>query len=146
MLQDLYQEVIVDHGRSPRNKRPLEGYTHSLEGYNPLCGDRLTLFLKIEKDVIEDISFEGAGCAISMASTSLMTEAMKGKKIEEAEALFQDFHQMIMDETFTKLDSLGKLQILSGVREFPMRVKCATLPWHTLKSALRGKDEPVKTE
>lgn len=146
MLQDLYQEVIVDHGRNPRNKRPLEGFTHSLEGYNPLCGDRLTLFLKIVEGVIEDISFEGTGCAISMASTSMMTEYLKGKGIEEAEQLFENFHQMVMDENFSNLDALGKLQILSGVREFPMRVKCATLPWHTLKSALKGDKETVKTE
>ena len=146
-LKDLYQEVIVDHNRSPRNFGKLEDADRTLEGFNPLCGDRLTLYLKMNDEHIEDISFDGNGCAISVASASLMTETLKGKKAEEAEQIFNDFHQVVT-ESNGELDfeKLGKLAALAGVRDYPSRVKCATLCWHTLHSALEGGDAPVTTE
>ncbi|MEH6579997.1 MAG: SUF system NifU family Fe-S cluster assembly protein [Amphritea sp.] len=142
-LRELYQEVIIDHGRRPRNFKVLEGYTHSQEGYNPLCGDRLKLFLLIKpgaEPIIEAASFLGEGCAISMASASLLTESLKGKTLTEAQALFQQFHQLVTNEDEQSQTQLGKLQVLAGVRAFPTRIKCATLAWHTLLGAL-SKDE-----
>jgi nitrogen fixation NifU-like protein len=145
-LKDLYQEVIVDHNRNPRNFGKLDNADKKLEGFNPLCGDRLTLYLKINDDQIDDISFDGAGCAISVASASLMTDAMKGKSIEEAESIFNEFHELVTNEDEIDLDKMGKLAVLAGVRNYPTRVKCATLCWHTLNSALHGDETPVSTE
>jgi nitrogen fixation protein NifU and related proteins len=135
-LRALYQEVILDHNRQPRNFGRLPEADHSAEGSNPLCGDRVQVFLKLADDRIEQISFEGAGCAISTASASLMTEALAGKTLEEARALFDQFHHLLTEGEPGDPEALGKLAVFSGVREFPMRVKCATLAWHTLKSAL----------
>lgn len=144
-LHDLYQETILDHSKRPRNKAALAGATHNAEGYNPLCGDRLSLQLKVENGRITGVGFQGSGCAISTASASLMTEAMKGKTPEEAENTFQKFHALLTEERPGAAD-LGKLAVFSGVREYPMRVKCATLAWHTLRAALRGEGQPVSTE
>ena len=144
-LRDLYQEVIVDHGRRPRNFGPLPDASHQAEGFNPLCGDRLTLRLRVADGVIVDARFEGAGCAISTASASLMTEALKGRSETDAEALFADFHTMLTGEPKANSE-LGKLEVLAGVREFPSRIKCATLAWHTLHAALRAESRPVTTE
>jgi nitrogen fixation NifU-like protein len=135
-LNDLYQEVILDHDRRPRNFHPLADASHSAEGYNPLCGDRLTLYLKLDNGVVTDVSFEGAGCAISKASASLMTDAVKGKSVAEAQALFERFHRMVTTPPEEPVEDLGKLSALAGVREFPVRVKCASLAWHTLKAAM----------
>ena len=138
-LRELYQQVIIDHGRHPRNFRVPEGYSHSREGYNPICGDRLQLYLMLgpgDEPVIEDIAFEGEGCAISMASASLLTEFLRGKTETEARALFEDFHQLVTGETQPGPEVLGKLRVLAGVRAFPSRIKCATLAWHTLVGAL----------
>jgi len=135
-LSDLYQEVILDHNRRPRNFHALEEASHSAEGYNPLCGDRLTLYLKVNGDTIEDVSFEGAGCAISKASASMMTDVLKGRSIREATALFERFHRMVTTPPSEPVEDMGKLSALAGVREFPVRVKCASLAWHTLKAAL----------
>lgn len=146
-LGDLYQEVILDHNRRPRNFRAIEAPTARQEGYNPLCGDRLTLYLTVEGGVIRDVAFEGSGCAISKASASLMTEALKGKTVDEARALFERFHKMITSEPGTPAADLGKLSALAGVREFPTRVKCASLAWHTLKAAVaETPGAPVTTE
>ena len=145
-LQDLYQEVIVDHNRSPRNFGKLEDADSTIEGFNPLCGDRLTLYLKTENDRIEDIRFDGSGCAISVASASLMTEAMKGKTVVEAHDIFEQFHDLITEDKDVDLEALGKLAALAGVKEYPSRIKCATLCWHTLNSALEGNEQPVSTE
>ncbi len=145
-LRDLYQEVIVDHGRRPRNFGPLPDASHQAEGFNPLCGDRLTLRLKVVDGVIEEARFEGAGCAISTASASLMTEALKGLGASEAEALFASFHTMLTEEGEVSSAKLGKLEVLAGVREFPSRIKCATLAWHTLHAALHTEKLPVTTE
>jgi nitrogen fixation NifU-like protein len=144
-LQDLYQEVILDHNKRPRNFRPLEG-GRKAEGYNPLCGDRFTVFLQIDNDTITDVSFQGSGCAISKASASLMTESVKGKSIDEAKATFDQFQKMITGPVDAPADHLGKLMVLAGVRQFPVRVKCASLAWHTLKSAVDARDEVVSTE
>jgi nitrogen fixation NifU-like protein len=146
-LRDLYQEVIFDHNRNPRNFRVMEDADRQVEGFNPLCGDRLTLFLKMDGDVIKDVSFQGSGCAISTASVSLMTEIIKGMTAQEAEALFKKFHEMTTgkDENL-QLEALGKLAVLAGVREYPARVKCATLAWHTLDAALKNQHTPVSTE
>ena len=146
-LQDLYQELILDHGRRPRNFRPLDGATRSAEGYNPLCGDKVKVYVKMDDDLVRDISFEGAGCAISTASASIMTETLKGKTRAEAEELFQTFHDLVTGRQ-AQLDApeLGKLAVFSGVSEFPIRVKCATLSWHTLRAALNGADEVISTE
>jgi nitrogen fixation NifU-like protein len=135
-LSDLYQEVILDHNRRPRNFHVLPGASHSAEGYNPLCGDRLTLYLKVDGDTIEEVSFEGAGCAISKASASMMTDALKGRSIADADALFDRFHRMVTTPPSEPVEDLGKLSAFAGVREFPVRVKCASLAWHTLKAAL----------
>lgn len=147
-LRDLYQEVVVDHSRRPRNFRKLEHADQTVTGRNPLCGDQLTLYVKFKDQVIEDISFEGSGCAISKASASLMTSILKGKTKAEAEELFRQFHSLITEgpEGPVKREQLGKLAALGGVSEFPARVKCASLAWHTLHSALEGKQEAVSTE
>jgi nitrogen fixation NifU-like protein len=144
-LQELYQEVILDHNRSPRNFRALEGGRRA-EGYNPLCGDRITVYLRVENGVIEDASFQGAGCAISKASASLMTDTIKGKTLLEAEALLGRFQQMITSSDAEPPEDLGKLTVLAGVRQFPVRVKCATLAWHTMRAAAEARDEVVSTE
>ena len=146
-LKDLYQEVIVDHNRSPRNFGKLEDADRVLEGYNTLCGDRLKLYLKLDGDRISGISFDGTGCAISVASASLMTEAMKGKSLAEAEQTFERFHELITgDVAPADLEQFGKLAALAGVRDYPTRVKCATLCWHTLHSAITGDETTVSTE
>jgi nitrogen fixation NifU-like protein len=138
-LSELYQQVILDHNKKPRNFRRLENANHSAEGYNPLCGDHLTVYLELDSDCIKDVSFEGSGCAISKAAASMMTQAVKGKTKAEAEQLFDEFHNMVTAEDEPIDDSnLGNLRIFSGVREFPVRVKCATLPWHTLHAALNN--------
>ena len=138
MDHELYQDVILDHNRRPRNFGAMAGANRTAEGNNPLCGDRLTLYLELDGDRIENVSFEGAGCAISTASASLMTEALAGKTTAEARALFEQFHEMLTAGDPGNPETLGKLAVFSGVREFPMRVKCATLAWHTLKAALDG--------
>ena len=148
-LRELYQEVILDHGKHPRNKRHPEHVTHEAHGNNPLCGDKVTIYLAIgEGDRIEDVAFEGRGCAISTASASLMTEIVKGKTEAEARALFERFPQMCTDDAFVSAgeeeidpESMDRLQVMAGIRQFPMRVKCATLPWHTLNAAMAGKDK-----
>lgn len=145
-LRELYQEVIFDHYKTPRNCHVLDCANHQADGYNPLCGDQVTVYLKVENGVIEDLSFKGTGCAISTASASLMTEALKGKKIEEVEHLFEDFHQMVTAADTTPHPELGKLEALAGVREFPARVKCATLAWHTLQAALKNQKKQISTE
>lgn len=143
-LRELYQEVILDHGRKPRNFGPLAGANRHAEGFNPLCGDRLQLHLRLEDGVIAEARFEGAGCAISTASASLMTEALKGRSESEARLLFDSFHALLT--TGEAKAPLGKLAVLAGVREFPVRVKCATLAWHTLDAALRQADAAVSKE
>ncbi len=145
-LQDLYQEVIVDHNRSPRNFGKLENANHVLEGFNPLCGDKLTLYLNTDNQKINGISFDGSGCAISVASASLMTEALKGKSLTEAETIFEQFHDLVTTDNELDLETFGKLAALAGVREYPARVKCATLCWHTLHGVLQGEETPVTTE
>ena len=139
-LRDLYQEVILDHNRRPRNFRVIEGANRHAEGYNPLCGDQLTLFAKLDENgVIEDLSFVGSGCAISKASASMLTVAVKGKTIEEAELLFEEFHRLVTGELDPNAENhLGKLRVFGGVSAYPARVKCASLAWHTLKGALEG--------
>ncbi len=147
-LKDLYQEIIVDHNRSPRNFRKVKNANRSAEGYNPLCGDKLTIFMRIEKGVIEDVSFEGSGCAISVASASLMTQYIKGKTEKEADAVFNKFHEMVMDKSDITADfeSMGKLAALAGVKQYPSRIKCATLCWHTLNAAIKRIEDAVVTE
>ena len=147
-LQELYQQVILDHNRSPRNFREVPDASHSAKGDNPLCGDKITLYVKVVGGVIEDIAFQGSGCAISQASASLMTSAAKGKTVEEAEELFTAFHEMVAGDGHQEPDGkhLGKLLAFAGVREFPARVKCANLSWHTLHTALQNNDKPVSTE
>jgi nitrogen fixation NifU-like protein len=146
-LRELYQEVIFDHNRHPRNFGKIADADRHADGHNPLCGDKLSLYLKIDNDVITDIRFEGSGCAISTASASLMTERLKGMKVADAEALFQKFHAVITkDGRDADAAQLGKLSVLTGVRDFPARVKCATLAWHTLEAALHGKGETASTE
>lgn len=142
-LQELYQEVIVDHNRRPRNFGRLDGANRHAEGYNPLCGDRLTVYLKVDEEgTIADISFEGEGCAISVASASIMTDHLKGRPVEDAEKLFGDFRELVMgNEREPDLEELGKLAALGGVRAYPSRVKCATLCWHTLQAAVHGETE-----
>src|SRR5262245_1085417 len=135
-LSDLYQEVILDHNKRPRNFRVLDHPSHQAEGYNPLCGDRLKLYLEVDGGVVTNIGFQGSGCAISRASASLMTDAVRGKPVEEVRALFDRFHRMVTAPPDQSVDDLGKLSALAGVREFPVRVKCASLAWHTLKAAL----------
>jgi len=147
-LHALYQEVILDHSKRPHNFRVMDGATRQAQGYNPLCGDKVRLYVKLEGDRIADISFQGSGCAISTASASILTETLKGKTRAEAEALFQRFHGLVTGkaEEAGKGAELGKLAVFSGVSEFPVRVKCATLVWHTLRSALGEAKETVSTE
>jgi nitrogen fixation NifU-like protein len=146
-LRELYQEVILDHGKNPRNHRFPDPYNREGRGYNPLCGDRITLRLQLDGDTITDIGFIGQGCAISQASCSTMTEALKGKTLAEAGELFNKFHTMVTtDDAPVDDEALGKLTVFAGVREFPMRVKCATLGWHTLQQALHERDGEAKTE
>ena len=144
-LSDLYQEVILDHNRRPRNFRTIEGASHHAEGYNPLCGDRLNLYVQLDGDVIRDVAFQGSGCAISKASASLMTDAVKGQTVAEARSLFERFHHVVTTPPDRPVEDLGKLSVLAGVREFPVRVKCASLAWHTLKAALE-RHERTTTE
>ncbi len=147
-LRELYQQVILDHSRSPRNFKELEDADRSAEGYNPLCGDQITVYLTLDGDRVREASFKGSGCAISKASASLMTAVVKGKTVAEVEELFGNFRDMVTSGHDEEIDeeSVGKLVVLKGVREFPVRVKCATLAWHTLRAALEDKAETVKTE
>lgn len=147
-LRELYQETILDHNRSPRNFHKLESANRTSEGYNPLCGDYLYLYLQLEDGVIKDISFQGSGCAISKASASIMSSVLKGKTATEAQAFFQKFHELVTSDmnSTPDLSKLGKLAVFAGVREFPARVKCASLAWHTLRAALQGEEKPVSTE
>jgi len=144
-LAELYQEVILDHNRRPRNFRPIAGATCK-EGYNPLCGDRLKVYVTVADERIADVAFEGSGCAISKASASLMTEALKGRTLDEARALFDTFQGMVTSPLGSELPAVGKLAALAGVREFPARVKCASLAWHTVRAALEGASGAVSTE
>ena len=139
-LNELYQEVILDHNKRPRNFRTIDPSTHRADGHNPLCGDRLSLYVQVSQDTIEDVAFQGSGCAISKASASLMTDAVKGQTIEAANALFARFHAMVTTPPDQPVENMGKLSVLAGVREFPVRVKCASLCWHTLKAALDRKE------
>lgn len=148
-LSDLYQELILDHAKRPRNRRRLEAPAVHAEGHNPLCGDRLTVFLVVKDGRVADVAFEGQGCAISTASASLMTESVKGKPVAEARALFERVHALLTaphGEGAALAEGLGKLAVFAGVSEFPMRVKCASLSWHTFLAALSGRDETVRTE
>jgi nitrogen fixation NifU-like protein len=144
-LRELYQEVILDHNRNPRNRGRIENATGHAEGYNPLCGDMVALTLLTEDGRVKEIAFDGQGCAISIASASLMTEAVKDKTIEEAEEIFREFQEMVTSQEDKERD-LGDLEVLAGVREYPVRIKCAVLPWHALHAALQGSEEPVTTE
>ena len=143
-LRDLYQEVILDHNRAPRNFGTLANANRESEGHNPLCGDRVKIFLRVEGDRIDGIAFQGSGCAISTASASLMTEALKGRTVEEARRLFHGFHDLLT--TGGDAEDLGKLAVFAGVREYPIRIKCATLAWHAVQAALDQQDHPVSTE
>jgi len=146
-LKDLYRDVIVDHNRNPRNFRAMPDADRHAEGFNPLCGDRLTLYVRLDGDRVADVSFQGSGCAISVASASLLTDAVRGRTVAEAEQLFRSVHEMLtLEDATPDLASLGKLGALSGVREFPARVKCASLCWHTLDAALHQQPERVSTE
>ena len=148
-LMDLYQEVILDHNKKPRNFGKLDDPDHSAEGNNPLCGDQLTVYIKMDGDRVTEIRFEGSGCAISTASASLMTEAVAGKDLDEIESLYQSFHDLLTGDPSVVAEvgpELGKLAVFSGVREFPVRVKCATLSWHTLQAALGDQGSSVTTE
>jgi nitrogen fixation NifU-like protein len=145
MVHDLYQETILDHSKRPRNYHPMEDATRQADGYNPLCGDKLKLYLKLEGDVVKDASFVGAGCAISTSSASLMTESIKGKTKDEALKLLEKFHALLTTDVAASND-LGKLVVFCGVRDYPARVKCATLAWHTLKNALTNAGELATTE
>ena len=142
-LSELYQQVILDHNKKPRNFRKLEEANHSAEGFNPLCGDHLTIYVDVEDNSVKEIAFEGSGCAISKAAASMMTQAVKGKSRQEAEDLFNEFHSMVTGDLDEETDEnkLGNLRIFAGVREFPVRVKCATLPWHTLHAALNNEQQ-----
>jgi nitrogen fixation NifU-like protein len=145
-LSDLYQEVILDHGRNPRNFRTMVDATSTAEGLNPLCGDHYHVFLKMDGDRVADVSFQGSGCAISKASASLMSQVLKGKSAAEAEDLFRRFHAMVAEGDGSQAEGLGKLAVLKGVADYPTRVKCASLAWHALHSALRGDPTPATTE
>ena len=146
-LRDLYQDVILEHSKAPRNFRELPAANHKAEGFNPLCGDRFTIYVTTEGDSIRDITFQGSGCAISKASASMMTQSLKGKSTAEASKIFERFHNLVTGQQSSNGDAeLGKLTVFSGVSEFPVRVKCATLAWHTLQAALEDKQEPVSTE
>lgn len=146
-LSELYQEVVLDHGKRPRNFGPLEGATHRAEGLNPLCGDRITVYAKVDGGVLSDARFEGSGCAISKASASVMTGAVKGKTPAEIDALFDRFHRLVTEgPAAAPGEELGKLAVFGGVHEYPTRVKCASLAWHALRAALAGRGEPITTE
>ena len=145
-LRELYQSVILDHNKHPRNFGALDEATHKAAGHNPLCGDRISLQLIVEDGVVTDVAFEGEGCAISTASASVMTEALKGRTLRDVEALFGRFHDLVTGKGGADLDELGKLAVFAGVSEFPIRVKCATLSWHTLRAALEGAATPATTE
>ena len=147
-LRELYQEMVLDHNSKPRNFKEIEDATHTIEGYNPLCGDHITLYIKMRDDTIEDIGFQGTGCAISRASASMMTEQIEGMSKEEALELFHSFHSMVTGKSngHGEEEDLGDLEVLAGIAEFPSRIKCATLAWHSLRSALGGKSEQVSTE
>ena len=148
-LRELYQEVILDHSRKPRNYRELpEGGCRHAEGHNPLCGDKVSVFVDVKDDVIVDVTFKGSGCAISTASASLMTDFLRGKSVAEVEAVFKEFHELVTSDNDENAERLGKLRVLAGVREYPVRVKCATLAWHTLKAALEDQKaaDPITTE
>jgi nitrogen fixation protein NifU and related proteins len=146
-LDELYRELIKDHSKKPRNFRVIADADRHNEGYNPLCGDRFTVYVKMKGDVIEDVSFQGSGCAISTSSASLMTQALKGKTRAEAEQIFKQFHELVTkDDADADPAKLEKLAVFAGVRKFPVRVKCATLAWHTLNAAIHGEDKPVSTE
>ncbi len=147
-LQDLYQEIILDHNKKPRNFRKMEDANHEADGYNPLCGDKIKVYLHLDGDIITDVSFEGKGCAISTASASMMTESVKGKTIEEVKTIFNSFHDLVTGQKNSETCEVcvGKLKSLGGVREYPMRVKCATLCWHTLNAAIEAKEDIVSTE
>jgi nitrogen fixation protein NifU and related proteins len=145
-LSDLYQEVVLDHGKRPRNFGPLEGATHHAEGLNPLCGDHFTVHARLEGDRVAEVRFEGSGCAISKASASVMTGVVKGKRADEVEALFERFHRLVTQGPSPAGEDLGKLAVFGGVHDYPTRVKCASLAWHALRQALRGGEAPVSTE
>ena len=147
-LRDLYQETILEHSKSPRNYRKLEAANRTAEGYNPLCGDHFTLYVEVQGDAIRDIGFQGSGCAISKASASMMTQSVKGRSKAEAQQLFRQFQELVTNQASPNgdKDKLGKLTVFSGVSDFPVRVKCATLAWHTLQAALEGTQQPVSTE
>lgn len=145
-LRELYQQVILDHHKQPRNFRILEAANRKADGFNPLCGDRIHLTMRIEDDVVREVGFKGSGCAISTASASMMTEIVKGKTLEEAMTLFEQFHDLLTGRADPDPEVLGKLAVFAGVREFPVRVKCATLAWHTLRAALEQSPETVATE
>ncbi|MFQ5929571.1 MAG: Fe-S cluster assembly sulfur transfer protein SufU [Acidobacteriota bacterium] len=144
-LDDLYQEIILDHSKKPRNFKELSDANHKADGYNPLCGDKVSVYLKLEDGFVEDLSFMGSGCAISTASASLMTETLKGKSLGEIETLFKNFHKLVTGKSVASTQ-LGKLAVFHGVSQFPVRVKCATLVWHTLQAAIESKPETVSTE
>ena len=145
-LRDLYQDVILEHSKRPRNYRTLEAANRTAEGYNPLCGDHFTIYLDVGDGQIRDISFQGSGCAISKASASMMTQAVKGKRTDEAEELFEKFHHVVTGRNSVEFNDFGKLAAFAGVSEFPVRVKCATLAWHALRAALQGEQHAVSTE
>ncbi len=144
----LYEEVLLDHTKHPRNFRALADADYTVEGYNPLCGDQFTVYIKLKDDIIEEVSFTGNGCAVSKASASMMTSQLKGRTIEQAKSLFKHFHRMLTSPPDAEIDesTVGKLRVFSGVREYPMRIKCATLAWHTLANALEGKENTTSTE
>jgi nitrogen fixation protein NifU and related proteins len=147
-LRELYQDVILEHSKAPRNYREIGGASRKVEGYNPLCGDRYTIYIDLENNSIRDISFQGSGCAISKASASMMTQSVKGKTKDQAEELFNSFHNLVTGQMPPKgaAPDIGKLSVFSGVSEYPVRVKCATLAWHTLRAALEGENETISTE
>jgi nitrogen fixation NifU-like protein len=145
-LRELYQEIIIDHNRNPRNHHPMDDATTQANGFNPLCGDKLTVYAKLDNGLIADLSFVGCGCAISQASASLMTDALKGKTVDEAHHLFHRFHHMLTVDGESDISVMDKLTVLAGVKAFPARVKCATLPWHTMEAALNKDNTVVKTE
>ncbi len=147
-LRELYQQVILDHHKKPRNCRRPEHANKHADGFNPLCGDKITVFIQIEDGIVRDIAFQGSGCAISTASASMMTESLKGKSETEVARIFESFHNLVTGKTPAEADTtgLGKLAVFSGVREYPVRVKCATLAWHTMRAALQGSEETVATE
>lgn len=145
-LRELYQEVILEHSKKPRNYRALEQANHKAEGFNPLCGDHFTVYLDLKDGAINDIGFQGSGCAISKASASMMTQTLKGKTTAEAEEIFTKFHDLVTGQKAGTQEELGKLAVFAGVSEFPLRVKCATLAWHALRAAMRGEEQAVSTE